>query len=140
MIQFEQPSSGPASFYILKLSDGSSVYEHNNLSAWKELRQYCQEKNLHIAEFFIQDNTGKIIKMYRNHARFYFVVRSIIASLKGGLMEYKKGYGITAEHPGEVRKTYIRWYHNDNGHFLNTEVLQGIQDFHENDIGVPYGI
>ena len=142
MIYFEKPSSSPTSFYIVTLSNGQTVYEHNNLLAWKELVKYCNEKNLSITNFLVQDNTGNTIKMYRNHARFYFVIRSVAASLKGSgsFFEYKKGYGITAEHPGNLRKTYIRWYNNDDGKFLNTEVIPEIQEFYETDIGVRHGI
>jgi hypothetical protein len=125
----------PAVHFEVTLSDDSVHYEKNSLTAWRILRQYCLDNKLTITKMVVysQDGESRVIK--RNNSCYYFVFYDVIASLRTGHQYMRKCYGVTARHPGGITKTYLTWF-SDDGYFLHTEVKNGVENFHEEKIGI----
>jgi len=136
MINFEKPADSPTPYCVVELSNGQVIYESNEYTFWRELKNFCKKNgNLSVKKvsIIVGDKPNPIKK---NNARHYFIIRNGRMSLRRGVSEIKKGYGVVCVHPGDIKKTYISWYNDDTGKFLYDEVLRGGSELYEKEIGI----
>lgn len=113
------------------LSNGKTIQENkHDLGHWGKFIKDCRSKNLEIIQFRLVDNNGES-KIIDKNADRYYIINEIIAFI-GGQSISRRGVCSVREAPEKIR---IEWYQLEDGKFITTEIISGVDD-HISEISV----